>query len=313
MRTGTYLNKFHKLFIPGVICLAAISSWPFPCTVLATNEAAQKIESDPAQGPEKPTTNTMSGKVLETMDAKHYTYVLLKKDDTETWIAVPKMKVNVGEELEFWKGIEMNKFNSTQLNRTFDTIFFSAGLVSGTGPTDDDIVAMAHGGRSIEQISADKTEPTEEIETTEQSHTLDKNRQHDEELIQKAHGGQTLASLSTEKAPVLHTLAEPIEKASGPDGYQINEIYKNQRELAGKEVRVRGRVVKIASGILKMNWIHLQDGSGNVSSGTHDIIVTSNDLPVAGDIVTMRGTVHLNKDFGAGYKYALILMEGKKE
>jgi len=309
MQTGKYLNK---LFIPGFICLAAISSWSFPSTVLATDEAAQKTEKTPAL-PQKMEDKTISGKVIETMDAKHYTYVLLKKDATETWLAVPKTKVTVGEELEFWKGIEMSKFNSTQLNRTFDTIFFSPGLVSGTGPTDEDIVSMAHGGRSTEQIAADKKEPTEENETTEQSHTLDKNRQHDEEIIQKAHGGQPLASLESAKAPVLNTLAEPIEKASGPDGYKISEIYEKQGELAGKEVSVRGRVVKIAAGVLKMNWIHLQDGSGNVSSGTHDIIVTSNDLPVAGDIITMRGTVHLNKDFGAGYKYALILMEGKKE
>jgi hypothetical protein len=207
----------------------------------------------------------------------------------------------------------MNKFNSIHLNRTFDTIFFSGGLVSGTGPTDGDIVFMAHGGRSIEQIAANKKEPGSDNEPTEQSHTLDKNRQQEEELIQKAHRGQTLASLASKNAPALHTLAEPIEKASGPDGYRINEIYKKQGELAGKEVRVRGRVVKISAGILKMNWIHLQDGSGDISSGTHDIIVTSNDLPATGDIVTMRGTVHLNKDFGAGYKYALILMEGKKE
>lgn len=308
MQAGKYL---HKLFIPGVICLAAISSWSFPATAVATDEAAQKTEQAPSQ-PSKTEDKTISGKVIETMDAKHYTYVLLKKDDTETWLAVPTTKVTVGEELELWKGIEMNKFKSTQLNRTFDTIFFSPGLVSGTGPTDEDIVSMAHGGSSVEQIAAKKAS-TEESSPPAQSHTLDKNRQHDEEMIQSAHGGKTMTSLESEKAPVLNTLAEPIEKAAGPDGYKISEVYEKQEELAGKEVRVRGRVVKIATGILKMNWIHLQDGSGNVSSATHDIIVTSDDLPVAGDIVTMRGTVHLNKNFGAGYKYALILMEGKKE
>ncbi len=308
MQTGKYLPK---LFIHSAICLLTLSSLSFPTTTLAVDEQAQKTKEAPALPP-KMEDKTISGKVIETMDARHYTYVLLKKDNTETWLAAPKMSVAVGDELEFWKGIEMKNFNSTQLNRTFDTIFFSAGLVSGTGPTDEAIVSMAHSGRPVEATATDKKETAEENETTE-SHTLDKNRQQDEETIKKAHGGQTLASLESGKAPVLNTLAEPIEKAAGPNGYKISDIYEKQGELVGKEVKVRGRAVKIAAGVLKMNWIHLQDGSGNVSSGTHDITVTSDDLPQVGDIITMRGTVQLNKDFGAGYKYALILMEGKKE
>ena len=306
-------NKYRNiLLMPSAIFLLTLSSLSLPSTLLATDTPPQKTKTVPAP---QPAGETISGKVIETMDAKHYTYVLLEKDNKKTWLAAPKMDVTVGEELEFWKGIEMKNFNSTMLNRTFETIFFSSGLASGSGPSDEALVAMAHGGRSVEEIAANKKETLDKKEAPaqqEQQHPLDKNRQQDEEIIKNAHGGQSLANLEAGKAPALNNLAEPIEKAPGSDGYKISEIYEKQKELAGKHVTIRGRAVKVASGILGMNWIHLQDGSGEVSSGTHDLTVTSNDLPAVGDIVTMRGVVHLNKDFGAGYKYALILMEGKK-
>jgi hypothetical protein len=312
-------NKYRNIFfIPSAVCLLTISSWSLTSTLYATDEPTQKTKTVPAP---QPANETISGKVIETMDAKHYTYVLLEKENKKTWLAAPKMNVTVGEELEFWKGIEMKDFNSTMLNRTFETIFFSSGLVSGTGPSDEAIVSMAHGGRSVDQIAADKKETLdkkeapaqqEQQEQQAQQHPLDKNRQQDEEVIKNAHGGQSLAQLESGKAPVLSNLADPIEKAPGPDGYKISEIYEKQKELEGKEVAIRGRAIKIAAGILGMNWIHLQDGSGEVSSGTHDLTVTTNELPTVGDIITIRGVLHLNKDFGAGYKYALILMEGKK-
>jgi hypothetical protein len=55
------------------------------------------------------------------------------------------------------------------------------------------------------------------------------------------------------------------------------------------------------------NWIHLQDGSGNPSQGTHDLMVTSQDVSSVGDIVTVKGTLSKDKDFGEGYKYAVIV------
>jgi len=307
MPTNMYRNI---VCIPAAICLLTISSLSLPPTLFATDTPTQKEKTVPTP---QPANETISGKVIETMDAKHYTYVLLEKDSKQTWLAAPKMSITVGQELEFWKGVEMRNFHSTMLNRSFETIFFSSGLTSGTGPSDEALVAMAHGGRPVEEKAANKKETSAIQGAQEQQHPLDKNRQQDEELIKNAHGGQSLAQLEAGKAPALNNLAEPIEKAPGSDGYKISEIYAKQQELAGKEVTIRGRAIKVASGILGMNWIHLQDGSGEVSSGTHDLTVTSNELPAVGDIVTMRGVVHLNKDFGAGYKYALILMEGKKK
>ena len=71
---------------------------------------------------------------------------------------------------------------------------------------------------------------------------------------------------------------------------------------------VRGQVVKVNEGIMSLNWIHLQDGTDD--AGNFDLTITTLETAKVGDIVTFEGTVILNKDFGAGYSYELILEEG---
>ena len=50
-----------------------------------------------------------------------------------------------------------------------------------------------------------------------------------------------------------------------------------------------------------------RDGSGSGEDGTHDITVTSNGAAAVGDVILVEGKVTLDKDFGSGYRYALIL------
>jgi VCBS repeat-containing protein len=59
------------------------------------------------------------------------------------------------------------------------------------------------------------------------------------------------------------------------------------------------------------NWIHLQDGSGDAKQGTNDITVTSLDGAARGETITIKGIVRTNKDFGAGYSYAVIVEDAK--
>ena len=72
----------------------------------------------------------LTGKVVETMDGGGYTYICLEKDGKKTWAAVPVMKAKVGESLELLSGTEFRNFTSKTLNRTFESIIFSAGPVS---------------------------------------------------------------------------------------------------------------------------------------------------------------------------------------
>ena len=101
-----------------------------------------------------------------------------------------------------------------------------------------------------------------------------------------------------------------VEKAAGPNAYRIATLYANQK-LDGKKITVRGKVVKVSSGIMDRNWIHLQDGTGSPQKKNHNLVVTSKDLPDVGDIVTITGTLIRNKDFGSGYKYDVIVEKAK--
>ncbi len=98
-----------------------------------------------------------------------------------------------------------------------------------------------------------------------------------------------------------------VEKAKGPDAYTVAEIHEKAAALNGKKAVIKGKVVKISSGIMQRNWIHLQDGTGTAEKGTHDLVVTSQDLPAVGDTITVSGVIHKDKDFGSGYKYGVIM------
>jgi len=87
---------------------------------------------------------------------------------------------------------------------------------------------------------------------------------------------------------------------------KIAELVANPTAYEGKTVQLTGKCVKINPNIMKRNWIHLQDGSKN----DFDLVVTSNTFVPEGKTVTMRAKVVLNKDFGAGYRYDLILEDG---
>jgi len=55
------------------------------------------------------------------------------------------------------------------------------------------------------------------------------------------------------------------------------------------------------------NWVHIQDGT---SAGKYfDLTITTQDVVETGDVVVFSGKVVLNKDFGAGYQYDLIMEE----
>jgi len=116
-----------------------------------------------------------------------------------------------------------------------------------------------------------------------------------------------LAIAVTVPAGEFYTGTANAETASAPV-MKIADIYKKKDSLDKKQVTVKGKVVKVASGIMKRNWIHIQDGSGKASSKDNDLTVTSTkDLPTVGQVVTATGTLAKNKDFGAGYFYTVIV------
>jgi len=100
-----------------------------------------------------------------------------------------------------------------------------------------------------------------------------------------------------------------VKKATGKNAYTISELYKNKSKLNKKKVVIRGKVVKVSTGIMGKNWIHLRDGSGSHAKGDFNLVVTSQSVPLEGEVVLAKGTFYKNKDFGSGYKYDVIVEE----
>jgi hypothetical protein len=98
-----------------------------------------------------------------------------------------------------------------------------------------------------------------------------------------------------------------VAKASGPEGRTVAEIVNGKSGLKDKTVQVRGQVVKVNLGIMGKNWIHLQDGSGAAADGSNDILVTTQDKAAIGDIVSAKGTLRTDVNFGPGYTYAVMI------
>ena len=92
-------------------------------------------------------------------------------------------------------------------------------------------------------------------------------------------------------------------------GLTVEAVNKDKVNLAGKTVKVKGVVTKYNGGIMNRNWIHLQDGTKFGESV--DITVTSDQPVKVGDTIVIEGTVALDKDFGAGYFYDIIIENAK--
>ena len=94
-----------------------------------------------------------------------------------------------------------------------------------------------------------------------------------------------------------------IAKPQG--GKTVSEIYTQRDSLAGKEVILRGKVVKFSPNIMDKNWMHVQDGTGE--KGSNDLTITTAAEAKVGDTVLVKGVLATNKDFGLGYKYDIIV------
>ena len=98
-----------------------------------------------------------------------------------------------------------------------------------------------------------------------------------------------------------------IEKAE--NGISLEELFTNKKSLSGKSIVVRGKVVKLNKEILDRNWVHIVDGTK--FENKKSLTVTTNEMVKIGDTVTFKGTIILDKDFGKGYVYDILLEEGE--
>ncbi len=106
--------------------------------------------------------------------------------------------------------------------------------------------------------------------------------------------------------PVKPSMARLDIKIEPEDGsVSIADIFARRNEFAGKTVKVRGQVTKVNAGIMGRNWVHVQDGTAD--GDQFNLTVTTEHLPKVGEILTYSGILSLEKDFGYGYFYEVIL------
>ncbi|QWV96488.1 hypothetical protein KP005_14050 [Geomonas nitrogeniifigens] len=102
--------------------------------ILATSLAACTLPGQTSRPATKPVSakapSLLRGKVLDTMNAAGYTYVNLETEGKTLWVAAPLMSVSIGQQIELLPGAELKNFNSKALNRTFNSIIFSGGMVA---------------------------------------------------------------------------------------------------------------------------------------------------------------------------------------
>ncbi len=224
---------------------------------------------------------TVSGTVLETMDASEYTYMRLKTASGETWAAVNKTKVAKGDAVTVTNAMVMDGFQSKTLNRTFDHILF--GVLAGPGG------ASPAAAAALPMVS-------------------------DHAPTAGTTGGETPQQIAAQHGAVASGPADApdvkVPKAEGTNARTVAELYAQRAALKGKEITVRAKVVKVTAAMGR-NWLHVRDGSGSKATKDNDLTVTTDANAKTGDVVTLTGLVSVDKDFGAGYAYPVILESAK--
>ena len=193
--------------------------------------------------------------VQEVLQATSYTYLKVNDGVKDYWIAITKADVKEGETVYHGDGMEMKNFESRDLDRKFETVYF------------------------IQNFSKQPLN-----------------------LAPK-----TMAGDGNARTVAKENNAITVKPADG--GITIAQLYADKDSYATKTVKVRGEVVKYNSGIMGRNWAHIQDGTKD--GNNYDLTVTTNDVTKIGQIVTFEGVIAVNKDFGAGYSYDVIMEQAK--
>ena len=254
--------------------------------------AAKPASAPPSSGavpaaPAQPALVTVSGTVLETMDASDYTYMRLKTANGEVWAAITKSKVAKGDAVTVTNAMTMDGFESKTLNRKFDHILF--GVLAAPGAAG---AAAPASGAAADAPWVSNHPPT--AGTT---------------------GGETPQQMAAQHGQAASGPADApdvkVAKAEGPNAKTVAELWAQRAGLKGKEVVVKAKVVKVTNSVMGKNWLHLRDGSGSKATKDNDLSVTTDAVVKTGDVVTVTGVVSVDKDFGAGYAYPVILENAK--
>lgn len=254
MLHGVFDMRTTLIFLSAAALLAGCKPNATPITASPAAE--------PASAAAAAKDSTLSGTVLERIDAPAFSYLRMQTSAGEVWTGVPSASVEKGAQVTVYDAIPMVDFESKSIKRKFALVYLGTLKAAASPPqTDAEAPGANPHGQARQAVAAVK--------------------------------------------------AGSIPKASGPDARTVAEIWAQKTSLREKAVTIRGKVMKFNGGVMGRNWVHLQDGTGDPAKGTHDLTFTTMDELSPGEVTTLKGIVRLDKDFGAGYVYALIVEEAK--
>ena len=227
----------------------------------------------------QPALATVSGVVQETLDASDYTYMRLKTSGGETWAAVSK---DVREEGR--PGHRRERDVDGRLRKQ-----------------DAEPEVRAHRLRQPRRRKLPPRSPDPPPAPVSAHGSASEAPQRSQMAAQHA----AVAGGPADAGDVA------VAKAEGKDARTVAQVFAERLSLKDKTVSVRGKVVKANSSIMGRNWIHIRDGSGSREKKDDDLTVTTQDGAAVGDIVVVKGVVHVDRDFGAGYSYPVVLEDAK--
>lgn len=279
------------------------------------------------------------------IQTKAYTYLKvierIKEKDSLQWLALPLIEPKIGDVYYFDKGMQMGLFVSRELNRTFNQILFLGSLGTTPEVSDKNIVPVP-----VVLDSAALNAPPAIIHTVvvqeviqTSGYTYLRTKEGEKEIwiaIVKipAIVGQTYTyddaapikdftskelkrtfpevffigklTLATENKTTLeknkkNTSKKPTKIVDA----SIAKLYENKKSFAGKAVRIKGKVTKRTPNIMGRTWIHIEDGTS--FSGKFDITATTEQEVKVGDNISIEGEITIDKDFGSGYFFELIM------
>lgn len=193
--------------------------------------------------------------VEEVIHTKTYTYLKVVEDDEEKWLAISRRETEVGETLYWTEALEMKNFESKELERTFETVYFIQNISSQATP----IMPEDH-AKNLQGRKPKITKETVSVDVVK--------------------GGVTIA-----------------------------ELFANPQNFDGKKIIVKGKITKFNKEIMQKNWAHLQDGTSD--GDNFDLTITTLETVRPGDIVTFKGKITLDKDFGYGYSYKILMEDAE--
>lgn len=185
--------------------------------------------------------------IAEVLNTEKYSYLRVKENGAETWIAITRRDIKPGTTAFYRGGLMKKNFQSKEFNRVFETVWLVGDF--------------------------------------------------------REEGAAAGGSASGGMASATEALEPPKNVKAAPGAIKIADLIANIQKYDGKTVKITGKVVKINPMIMGRNWLHIQDGSGK----NLDLTVTTTEQVPLGSIVTLEGTMALNKDFGAGYRYDYIM------